>query len=278
MSGVVESVLAGYRRWLESWGKSVSTIKTYVNIVRAYLESEYGLDTAGVIGFLDRYEGNSRATAFFALRSFYRYLEALGERVDVRWDLIPRRWVEPDRIVLSREQVKRIIDSAETTEEKLIVMLLYDLALRVGELVKLRWRDVRIEDGVCWVDTTRLKKGRKLRIPLAVDTCRTLLEYRARLEEYGRPPRPDDRIIGYTERMIQYIVRRLGRKIGVDNLHPHAFRRARATHLSEDGWSLAEIAELGGWKSIQTLMRYVRIPEAVISQKKIQHDEQLVSP
>src|SRR5215472_12487066 len=91
------------------------------------------IEHGGKRGELSR---NSVWTYVKAVRSFLAWAKAEGEEVtaEARLPKLPQRLVE----VLSREEIQRIEDVAETERDKLIVRLLADTGIRVGELVKLR--------------------------------------------------------------------------------------------------------------------------------------------
>ena len=194
----LEDVLREFKMWLSEWGRSVRTLKTYLHFARHFLE-EYGLDfnTVNVQRFLSRYEGNSRATAFYAIRALARYLESMGYRVDVKWDLIPRRWSDPRLMPLDRGQVERLVRAADSLEIKALILVMYDLALRISEAARLRWRDFTIDEstGVCWLDVRRAKGGEPRSYPLSPRSCQLLLRMR-RYYEAIKSYDPDAPIFG----------------------------------------------------------------------------------
>lgn len=49
-------------------------------------------------------------------------------------------------IVLSREEIKNIIDSTRSPKHKLIISLAYDSGLRISEVVNLKIKDVNLEE------------------------------------------------------------------------------------------------------------------------------------
>jgi integrase len=99
------------------------------------------MDQSGKRGPLSQ---NTVWTYVKAVRSFLAWIRAEGEKVEAeaRLPRLPQRHIE----VLSREEVQRIEDGADSERDKLIVRLLADSGVRVGELVKLRTRDVVDQD------------------------------------------------------------------------------------------------------------------------------------
>ena len=53
------------------------------------------------------------------------------------------------------------------------------------------------------------------------------------------------------------MLRRLGAAAGVDNVHPHRFRRTLASNLIAHGMQLPEVAAILGHDKIDTTMTYV---------------------
>jgi site-specific recombinase XerD len=70
------------------------------------------------------------------------------------------------------------------------------------------------------------------------------------------PPRP------YTREAIDGILRRLAFRAGVGRIHPHALRRAFASHMLQDGADFRVIQELLGHESISSTMRYTNLSAA----------------
>jgi integrase len=75
-----------------------------------------------------------------AVNGFLRWSAAEGEEVKARAQLpkLPRRLID----ILSREEIARMEDAAKAERDKLVVRLLADTGIRVGELVALRPADL----------------------------------------------------------------------------------------------------------------------------------------
>ena len=67
----------------------------------------------------------------------------------------------------------------------------------------------------------------------------------------------------YHERLrsggVNRILSTIGKRAGVENVHPHRFRRTFATNLARRGMEVQEIQQLLGHTSIETTMRYVTV-------------------
>ena len=60
---------------------------------------------------------------------------------------------------------------------------------------------------------------------------------------------------------VQYLVKTLGKKAGVGNVHPHRFRRTFATDLLNRGMRIEEVMVLMGHTKIETTLIYCNIKQ-----------------
>ena len=60
---------------------------------------------------------------------------------------------------------------------------------------------------------------------------------------------------------VQFMLRILGKRSGVANVHPHRFRRTIATDLLSRGMHIEEVKELLGHEKLDTTMLYCTIKE-----------------
>ena len=63
----------------------------------------------------------------------------------------------------------------------------------------------------------------------------------------------------FTVAGIQYMLRQLGRKAGVKNVHPHRFRRTIATDLLGRGMPIEQVKEFLGHEKLDTTMIYCNV-------------------
>ena len=65
---------------------------------------------------------------------------------------------------------------------------------------------------------------------------------------------------------IESKIRRLGKKAGVDNTHPHRFRRTGATFALRRGMPIEQVSKLLGHESIETTQIYLDISDRELEQ------------
>ncbi len=156
--------------------------------------------------------------------------------------------------VLTKDEVKRMIESADNQKSRLIISLLYSTGLRVSELVNLKVEEVNFADKSGWV---RRGKGAKDRIfVLSESLGKELQEY---LNGKGHKfifskEEP------LTTRNIQKIIKGTKIRAGISKkVTPHTLRHSFATHLLEQGTDIRMIQTLLGHSSLSTTSLYTHI-------------------
>lgn len=159
-------------------------------------------------------------------------------------------------VVLTREEVKRLIDSVENKKHKLILKLLYSSGLRLSEIVNLKVGDIELNEKIGWV---RSGKGKKDRIFIISDKIVDELkgqmnrknETQFLFEGWDGPMSP---------RNIQKIVSCATKKAEINKpVHVHTLRHSFATHLLESGEDIRKIQELLGHTNLSTTQLYTHL-------------------
>lgn len=155
---------------------------------------------------------------------------------------------------------------------------LLDTGVRAGELVKLRLRDLHLDQGYMTV----FGKGKKER-PVKVG-ARAIKAIRFYMAHWRQPARPNvDQIfltIGHqmgveeeifcgageplTVNALQRIMRRIGKKAGVTRLHPHLLRHTFACMYLMQHHDPFALKNLLGHTSLTMTYRYVRAVERLM--------------
>jgi len=161
-------------------------------------------------------------------------------------------------VVLSKEEVAKILSSVDNIKHKDILMLIYSAGLRVGEVVRLKPEDIDSERMLIHIKGS---KGRKDRYTIL---SKTALEI---LRKYWREYRPKEWLFSGQDKE-RHITTRTVEKIfsnackTVKILKPvtvHSMRHSFATHLLESGVDLRYIQEILGHKSSKTTEIYTHI-------------------
>lgn len=161
-------------------------------------------------------------------------------------------------IVLSREEVARLLKATTNLKHKALLMVAYSAGLRVGEAVRLKVGDI---DSKRMQIRVTVGKGAKDRYTLLSETALAVLR------EYFREYKPRDWLFPgedptdhLSERSAQKIFERSQMRAGITKPATfHTLRHSFATHLLEDGVDMRYIQELLGHGSIKTTERYTHI-------------------
>jgi site-specific recombinase XerD len=162
-------------------------------------------------------------------------------------------------IVLSADEVKRLLLAAPTLRDKLLLGLMYATGMRVSEVSRLRLRDIDFERGGM---TVRQGKGRKDRIVMLPQSFRGLLE---RLRTIHRPEDflfPSSMGPGrhLSPRTVQRAMQRACRLAGIERPATcHSLRHSFATHLLESGTDIRFIQQLLGHLRLETTTLYTKL-------------------
>lgn len=165
--------------------------------------------------------------------------------------------------VLTKEEVKSLIDSADNEKSRLIISLLYSTGLRVSELVNLKLEDINFSDKSGWV---RRGKGSKDR--LFVLSEKLVLDIQKYLE--GREHKfVFSKDAPLTTRNIQKIIKGTKTRAGLSKkVTPHTLRHSFATHLLEQGTDIRLIQSLLGHSSLNTTQVYTHVSTEQIKKIK----------
>jgi len=162
--------------------------------------------------------------------------------------------------VMTKEEVKRLINSIYSDKSRLMVSMLYACGFRISELINLNIADLNFLEKTGMVKQAKGKKDRAFNIPeFLVDDLNKQIESQKKLnhellfsnEETGKK---------LTASNIEKIVRKAVKRAGIQkDVHCHTLRHSFATHLLENGVDLRSIQTLLGHSSISTTELYTHI-------------------
>lgn len=165
--------------------------------------------------------------------------------------------------VLSKDEVRKLIDSADNTKSRLVISLLYSSGLRVSELVNLKVEDLNLPENTGWV---RRGKGAKDRLFSLSNTLGTdITEYLQGRENkfVFSKEKP------LTTRNIQKIIAGTKRRAQINKkVTPHTLRHSFATHLLEQGTDIRVIQTMLGHSSLNTTQVYTHVSSDQIKKVK----------
>jgi site-specific recombinase XerD len=168
-------------------------------------------------------------------------------------------------VVLSRQEVARLLAAVTSLKYRAILMAVYAAGLRLNEVVHLRVADIDRERGLIRVDQG---KGRKDRYVLLGERLVTVLDAysaAARPREWLFTGRTGDRPLA--TRSVQMAFQQALRTAGIAKpASVHTLRHSFATHLLESGTDIRLIQELLGHQSLRTTAIYAHVSPLAMRQ------------
>lgn len=177
---------------------------------------------------------------------------------------IPRaKKVKKLPVVLSKNEVKKIISSIKNKKHQCVVSLLYGTGLRVSELTHLQMQDIDLERRLIMVSKG---KGFKDRLTLLPGSLCLILKNQKKLKKSNDFLFTNSQNGRLTEATIQKIVKKAVQYAGIDKkISPHTFRHSFATHLLESGTDIRYIQELLGHSNLKTTQIYTHVSKTGLS-------------
>lgn len=157
--------------------------------------------------------------------------------------------------VLTKQEVKQIIENTETKKSYLILSFLYSTGLRVSELTNLKKEEINFDERIGWVRKGKGKKDRMFILPEKLIS--ELKNHSLKIESEFLFPGRDGKM---TPRNIQKIINKTALKAGIQKkVTPHTLRHSFGTHLLENGTDIRKIQELLGHANLNTTQLYTHI-------------------
>lgn len=154
--------------------------------------------------------------------------------------------------------------SCKNKRDRALVEFLYSTGCRVSEVVQLNRNDIDFIHGKVIV----LGKGNKERIVYLTNiTIMYIKEYLdSRVDEnpclFAHIRKPYNRL---SKNGIEALLHRIGNEAGVENVHPHRYRRTLATNLIQRGANIQDVATLLGHEDLKTTQIYCCISQDNVS-------------
>ena len=278
-------------------GRSLATVESYrdsLTIFKNYLVGELGKSTATfqfsdctkecIYNFREHllHTGSQPSTVnvrIAAIRSYLKYVADTDISVQsvalAVSQITPCKKIQKEKEILSEQALSAILAAPPCTKagvrDRTILVLLYDTAVRISELLGIRLCDIVLDNPYPSIFITG--KGNKERtIQLSEKSFSHLQEY---IRVFHRTSEKDaylffTTIKGVTGKMSPGNVQRLIKKyaaqtrnLGFDvpkSVHPHMFRRTRATNLYQEGIAIELVSTVLGHARTDTTRNYYARP------------------
>lgn len=171
-------------------------------------------------------------------------------------------------VVLSKQEVWRMLGAATLLKHKILIGLLYGCGLRCMEVRNVRLQDLDFDRKQLRVSQGKGKKDRY--VPLSVHLIRGLKNYLEAEKPkdwiFNGQPLPNraggDFDSRYSQRGVQWAIKQVCKQAGISKeVHVHTLRHSFATHLLEDGMDIVTLKNLLGHENIETTLEYLHIAQ-----------------
>lgn len=248
-------LVAAFRNWLVVAGDAISTVNQRLTAVKTYCR------LAAQAGALDGQE-------YQLIRTVSGYSRKDAKRIDDRRETTRRGDKKAQHVSLTPDQAKALKNQPDTPQgrrDAVIMTLLLDHGLRVGELAGLRVSDFDLKAGELRFYRPKVDKVQTHK--LTADAARAVSAW----FESGNAPAAGPLLrgsrkggaltgAGMSERAITARVNALGAAIGIEGLSAHDCRHHWATFWAKRV-DVLRLQEAGGWASLAMPRQYVEEAE-----------------
>lgn len=264
-----------FERSISVLGRSPRTYESYARHIAAialhYGKTPTDLDPEQVHEYLFLLQKRSKTPSQTYFKHTVYGLRFLLQSEGLPYEFLQLPSIKHDKklpVVLSKEEVWRMLQSAKLLKHKILIGLLYGCGLRCMEVRNVRIRDLDFDRKQLRVEQGKGKKDRY--VPLSVHLIRGL-------KTYLEAEKPQDWIFNgqpltdrsggdfdsrYSQRGVQWAIKQACKQAGIiKDVHVHTLRHSFATHLLEDGMDIVSLKNLLGHENIETTMEYLQIAQ-----------------
>lgn len=163
------------------------------------------------------------------------------------------------RKYLKQDELRCLLEAPKRMRDRLIIKLLYETGMRVGELCSLTIGDVDLEAGEITIqEAKRHKEGRK--VPLVNSWTKSMLrDYIGTRKVRKDPLFMSNKRGPLSRRQVERLIWNYGESIGLDKdkRHPHVLRHTHAVHALKSGIDLRTLQQNLGHSSIEVTAIYL---------------------
>jgi integrase/recombinase XerD len=262
----IETKLEQFKNWMRSRRYSDNTVNTYTEALKSFLKFCASkpipeITNDDVIKYNTEFILKNNLSSSYqnqvvnAIKLFFRTIQNKNIDVDIihrpkRQKLLPN--------VLSKEEIKAILDAPQFLKHKAMLSLIYSCGLRCGELLRLKPEHIDAKRNILII---KQSKGRKDRIaPLSDKTIKLLRTYFKAFKPSVYLFEGEKKGSPYDERSLQNVLKQSIAKAGINKpVTLHWLRHSYATHLLENGTDLRYIQEILGHSSSKTTEIYTHV-------------------
>ncbi|MFA5748264.1 MAG: site-specific tyrosine recombinase/integron integrase [Candidatus Absconditabacterales bacterium] len=263
----MQDYLVELERELRHRNYSYRTIEIYSNCIRFFLKYIKGdisiISRDKIVDFILYLQFKNRAPKTLniykeSIKFFVKEILKKDIIIDIRLSKEPRKLP----IVLSHDEILKIIDSLSNKKHKIMVSLAYSAGLRVSELINLKVKDIDIQSLSIHIKGA---KGQKDRITIFSNKLVDSISYFMNDKDLNDFLFESERGGILTTRTAQAIFIAGIKKSGIKKEATfHSLRHSFATHLLENGTDIRYVQSLLGHTNIRTTQIYTQVTNPML--------------
>lgn len=233
----------GHLRWLD-------------NYLGGYLLSEIDRDVIEDVALKKEATGVKPVT----VNRMLEILRAILRKAQKEWDWLDKiptirmRHIEKNRVRwLSISEANRLLKELPNHLESMVAFSLAT-GLRASNVTGLKWQDVDLNNNHAWIHAEQSKSNKAIAVPL---NAKALAILRKQMGEHPAY------VFTYKGAPIKQCNTKAWKKAlarsGIENFRWHDLRHTWASWHVQNGTSLQELQQLGGWASLEMVLRYAHL-------------------
>lgn len=249
--GVTWGLVDGFIKWQLAQGHAITSINRRLSTIKVYAKL---VAQAGIID----------AQELALIKTVTGYAKGEAKRIDARRTVTRIGDKKSTPVRISHEHARQLKvhpDTPQGRRDTLLMCLLLEHGLRVGEVVLLQAENFDVTTGIFYFERPKVDIDQVHQ--LSIDTHQALRSYMNAGDAPTKGPllrgsRKNGALThaGISDRAIQARVRFLGEQIGLFDLSPHDCRHYWATYWAKKV-DVLRLQEAGGWSSLDMPRRYV---------------------
>lgn len=248
------------QRYMRVAGYSPRTIEAYSRCIREIGDQD-------LLIFLDKLARAGKNS--YTMNQYHAAYKLYVTKIQRRDWNVPFPYAKRHKklpVVLTRDEIKTVIEATKNTKHRLMISLAYGAGLRVSEVINLRVRDVNVDELSLIVKDGKGGKDRVSILPEKLcNDLRNIMagkigdQYIFESERGGK----------LTTRTPQAVFEKSLKTAGIKkNATFHSLRHSFATHLLENGVDVRYIQQLLGHASITTTQLYTKVTNPALKNIK----------
>lgn len=272
--------LEKFNQWLSSKRYSPNTIKTYGDALKSFLvfyreKAISEINNNDVVDYNNEFILKNNLSASYqnqivnALKLYFKTIQ--NSEIEVDKIHRPRREHKLPN-VLSKEEVKSILEALKNNKHKTMLSLIYACGLRRSELLNLKPSNIDSKRKLLLVKQSKGKKDRI--VPISEKLIELLRNYYQEFKPKVWLFEGQQESVKYSERSLEEVLKKGVTLAKIRKpVTLHWLRHSYATHLLENGTDLRFIQELLGHKSSKTTEIYTHVSTKSLQNIKSPFDD-----